>query len=100
MDPKQTVFDQFLKQITEGKSEEEIGETLKALVEFQSSALYEVIGQMLTDEDFDAIEKIEDDQLAETELIRRFQIRVGMTPQEFADKLRDTLSTEYLKKSS
>ena len=94
--PQQDVFTQFIEKLKEEKSEEQITKLLAALYQFQAEALYEIMLEVLTDQDFQAIEKIEDDDEAEQEINRLFKERTQLTPQEFVVKLRDTLSQTYL----
>lgn len=105
MDPNQpqsnpAVFEEFMKKFSEGKTEEEVGKMLAALFQFQSEALFEVMTQVLTEEDMKAIEQIADESAAEEEIIRRFQTRAGIPPQEFVNQLRDRVSDTYLKKDN
>lgn len=93
------VFNQFLAKFKEGKTDSEVAAMLTEFVQFESAALYEAMVQILTEQDFAELEKIEDESKIEEAMIKRFSERAGITPQEFVNKLRDRLSEEYLKKN-
>lgn len=93
-----TIFDQFLAKLKQEKSDEQVGEILAALFQFQSEAVYEVLMQVLTEEDLKVLDAITDDTQAEQEVMKRFELRAGMNMQEFINKIRDSVSSEYLKK--
>lgn len=95
-----TIFDTFIEKLKAEKSEEEVGETLAALFEFQTEAIIEVIGYVLTEEDMQVIDKITDETQAENEILKRFQERAGMPLQDFVDKLRDSLASTYVNKDT
>lgn len=94
--PADDVFDAFLDKLKKDKTPEEAAEFVANLMKFQAAELYLTMLSQLTDEDLDAVEKIPDDKEAEEEIKKRFQMRVGMSPLEFANKLRDKVASGYL----
>lgn len=93
---KDQVFNNFLEKLKKEKNEKEVGEFLAALLKFSAAELYVTITAMLTEEDMTAVEAIPDDIQAEEELINRFKLRTGMTPQEFVIQLRDKIAANYI----
>lgn len=93
------IYKNFLDKLQRDKSPEDTSKFIANLLKFSSAEVYFAIMAFLTDEDMEAIEKIEDEKKAEEELTNRFKLRTGVTPTEFVTKLRDEISGNYLNTS-
>ncbi|MBI3954942.1 hypothetical protein HY338_00735 [Candidatus Gottesmanbacteria bacterium] len=90
------VYLEFIKKVTDGKKPEETQQILQELMNLSGANLMSAILEYLEIEDFEALDAIEDEKLREEELDRRFKIRTGATMDEFLDKVKDTISKNYL----
>lgn len=90
MNNQQSVIN-FIEKIRKEKGEAEAGEFLANLVKFSASEIYFTILENLTEEDIKEIEAISDDKEAEEEMKKRFKLRTGFTPEEFAIRLREEI---------
>ncbi len=86
----------FIDKLKAEKSEEEVGQFIAAAMKFSAAQLYMALFYFLTDEDLTAIEQITDTKGQEEEIRKRFQDRTGVTIEGFVEKLRDTISKNYL----
>lgn len=84
---------QILYKLLENKNEEEKQEFLRQLLTGEAIALQTIILSILTQEDFQAIDKIIDDEEAEREIISRFKAKTTLTPNEFIRKLHHEIVT-------
>ncbi len=87
---------EFIKKVTDGKKPEDVQQILQELMNLSGANLMSAILEYLEIEDFEALDAIEDEKLREEELDRRFKMRTGVTMDEFLDKVKDTLSKNYL----
>lgn len=90
------LYQEFLAKLQKDKSQEEVGEFMINLLKFGSSELYISMLSLLTPEDMDAINMIDDDVAADEEITKRFKDRTGKSPEEFLGELRDRVAKGYL----
>lgn len=90
------LYQEFINKLQKDKSEEEVGEFIANLLKFGSSELYIAMLTLLTPEDMDAINVIDDDVKADEEITKRFKAKTGKTPEEFLGELRDRVAKGYL----
>lgn len=91
-----SIVDTFILKLTQQKGHDAAVDTLLNISKFGAAELYTSLILMLTDEDLDAIEKIENDEEAEKEMAHRFKLRTGVSPDEFMIQLQEALAKGYL----
>lgn len=87
---------EFLEKLKKEKSPQDLEKYLADLFRFGAEELYMMMLIYLTDEDMQALEKIDDEKIAKEEINKRFKLRTGKTPAEFITEFRDTLARNYL----
>ncbi|OGG20423.1 hypothetical protein A3D03_01650 [Candidatus Gottesmanbacteria bacterium RIFCSPHIGHO2_02_FULL_40_13] len=87
---------EFIKKVTDGKKPEEMQQILQELMNLSGANLMSAILEYLEIEDFEALDAISDEKLREAELDRRFKARTGVTLDEFLDRVKDSISKNYL----
>lgn len=90
------IFNDYLKKLREEKSEEEVEKFLLNLTQLSSAEVYAAMLSQLTEEDLTALDDITNEADAMEEINKRFQMRTGKTPKEFAIGLRDAISKGLL----
>lgn len=91
-----SLIKQYLEKLKQNKTPEELAKYLDGLMKFQAAELYLTMADQLNDEDVAAIEAIENEDLAQQELKKRFTMRSGMTPEDFINKIRDVIAQNYI----
>ena|SRR5258708_37673597 len=90
------LFRQFVDKLRGEKSEEEVKRFLENLMNFSAAEVYFTIVANLTEQDLQEIEQIENETLAEQEVLNRFKSRTGVSPKEFVDRLKEEIAKGYL----
>lgn len=90
------LFIEFIDKLKKDKTDEEVGEFLANLMKFGATELYLTMITQLKEEDFEALDKITEEEKALQEVKDRFKLRTGYTPEEFVVKLRDKIAQGYL----
>jgi len=85
------LYQDFIKKLTEGKSESEVNELLTVIAKYGASQLYMALFYYFTEEDLLAIEKIEDPQKRTDEIQARFKLRTGTTMEEFLVRVKNLM---------
>lgn len=95
------MFKKWLEQLKkDGKSDREIGEMVAGVAKLSAAGVYMALMTALTEEDIQAVEKIEDDGEAKNKMEEFFKLRTRMTVEEFIAKAQEEFATGYLKSQS
>lgn len=92
------IFTNFINKLKEDKTDAEVEKFLTDLFTLSGTQLYLMILANLTEEDMTELDKITDEEQGRDEVLKRFQMRTGMTALEYVTKLRDAMAKGYLDK--
>ena len=90
------LYTEFLKKLKADKTEEQMAEFLAGAMKFGAAQLMTAIFYFLTVEDMEEVEKEKNQKIQEDIIREKFKLRTGVTTIEFMQKLRDTISKNYL----
>jgi len=89
------IYLNFINKIKKEKTEEEMAKFMADLLKFGAAEVYVAILSQLTEQDMEEIDKIQDEKKAGEEVIKRFQAKTSLTPQQFVEGLRDAIAGGY-----